>query len=66
MGVKDIIGSNEDSKPILVRPEEVIKAMEEAFPDRLPMNPQVTIEDLRFYQGQRTVISWFKSFYMDE
>lgn len=64
--MKDIIGSSGDSKPILVRPEEALKAMEEAFPDKLPMNPSVTIEDLRYLQGQRSVLQWFKSFYMDD
>lgn len=44
---------------------ELLNVLKELFPDRLP-NEQATIEDLRYLQGQQSVIRKLEELYNEE
>lgn len=45
--------------------EELLNVLKELFPDRLP-NKQATLEDLRYLQGQQSVIRKLEELYNEE
>ena len=45
--------------------EELLNVLKELFPDRLPNN-QATLEDLRYLQGQQSVIQKLEELYNEE
>lgn len=45
--------------------EELLNVLKELFPDRLP-NKQATLEDLRYLQGQQSVIQKLEELYNEE
>lgn len=45
--------------------ENLIKRLDETFPDKLPRDA-IGIEDLRTLQGQRKVVDWLKAFLVSE
>lgn len=47
-------------------PEWIINHLEEVFPDATPRNLELTIEQLRWLQGQRTVIDYLTSLNEDD
>jgi len=61
---------NNDIKVIKRNPyslsEGLINKLDELFPDRLPNNTSCTLEDLRFLQGQRSVIDKLNELMTDE
>jgi|ETNmetMinimDraft_9_1059917.scaffolds.fasta_scaffold168410_3 hypothetical protein len=61
---------NNDIKVIKRNPyslsEGLINKLDELFPDRLPNNTSCTLEDLRFLQGQRSVIDKLTELMTDE
>lgn len=44
---------------------ELLNVLKELFPDRLP-NEQATLEDLRYLQGQQSVIRKLEELYNEE
>lgn len=44
---------------------ELLNVVKELFPDRLP-NEQATLEDLRYLQGQQSVIRKLEELYNEE
>lgn len=44
-------------------PLELLKALEEKFPDTLPDNLTVTVDELRYLQGNQHVIRFLKRQY---
>ncbi len=45
--------------------EELLNVLKELFPDKLP-NKQATLEDLRYLQGQQSVIRKLEELYNEE
>ena len=42
-------------------PEDLLRALEERFPDRLPDDPNVSIEMVRREQGAQSVIAFLRA-----
>ena len=45
--------------------EEFITWLEETFPNRLPTDRVISVEDLRFLQGQQNIIDIIKATYKE-
>lgn len=46
--------------------KELLKFLEERFPDKLPTKPNMTVEELRFLQGQRSVVEFLLDLFEQE
>ena len=42
-------------------PEELFKALEEAFPDRLPSDPKIGVQEYAALVGQQAVIRFLRT-----
>jgi hypothetical protein len=51
-------------KPPLTK--ELIKFLDESFPDKLPRNKEMTATDLAFLQGQRMVVDYLIQLFEQE
>ena len=51
-------------KPPLTK--ELIKFLDETFPDKLPRNRELTTNDLAFLQGQRMVVEYLIQLFEQE
>jgi hypothetical protein len=51
-------------KPPLTK--ELIKFLDESFPDKLPRNKDMTATDLAFLQGQRMVVDYLIQLFEQE
>ncbi len=43
----------------------IMAKLEEAFPDRIPMKPGISPQDIGRYQGQQTVIQYLRALKKD-
>ena len=41
-------------------PEDLFRALEEAYPNRLSDDPKITLEDIRYAQGQQQVVTFLR------
>lgn len=44
-------------------PEDLLNALEKIYPNKLPDDPFLTLEGVRFLQGQRQVIDFLRATY---
>ncbi len=56
--------SERQRKPPLSK--ELLKYLDESFPNKLPTDPAISVERLRYLQGQRSVVDFLLDLFEQE